>query len=112
MAEVLRQLSKMSREERLRIAHWILDSIANGEVVRPTRDDQDEFPFLGYWEDDRSTEEIIADIEGSRTMGRIAATALTSGCPLATGNVRHFDRFEGLEIQDWTSQDFKEEKTK
>ena len=42
----------------------------------------------------------------------IAATALTSGCPLATGNVRHFERFEGLEVQDWTSQDFREEKTK
>ena len=70
MAEVLERLGKMSRDERLRIAYWLLDGIVNGEVVKPVKDDQYEFPFLGYWEDDRSTEEIIADIEGARTMGR------------------------------------------
>lgn len=48
MAEVLRQLSKMSREERLRIAHWILDSIANGEVVRPTREDDEAREVYDY----------------------------------------------------------------
>ena len=134
MAEVLEGLGKMSRDERLRIAYWLLDGIVNGEVVKPVRDDQDEFPFLGYWEDDRSTEEIIADIEGARTImckfgeckaklaakGQIvedadiliAATALTFSCPLATENVRHFERFEDLEIQDWKAQDFKEEETR
>ena len=32
MAEVLEQLGKMSREEQLRVAHWILDAIARGDV--------------------------------------------------------------------------------
>ena len=31
----------------------------------------------------------------------IAATALSIGCPLATGNVRHFSRFSDLELFDW-----------
>ena len=31
----------------------------------------------------------------------IAATALSLGCPLATGNIRHFERFDGLELDRW-----------
>lgn len=31
----------------------------------------------------------------------IAATALSLGCPLATGNVRHFSRFVELELLNW-----------
>jgi len=31
----------------------------------------------------------------------IAATALKYGAKLATGNVRHFARFDGLTIEDW-----------
>ena len=31
----------------------------------------------------------------------IAATALVNGMPIATGNVRHFNRFENLELLDW-----------
>ena len=32
----------------------------------------------------------------------IAATALTYSCPLVTANTRHFSRFEGLVLLDWT----------
>ena len=32
----------------------------------------------------------------------IAATALTYGCPLVTANVRHFSRFDGLDLLDWS----------
>ena len=31
----------------------------------------------------------------------VAATALSRSCPLATGNVRHFSRIWGLQLQDW-----------
>jgi predicted nucleic acid-binding protein len=31
----------------------------------------------------------------------IAATALAHGVPLATRNVQHFERIEGLEVQNW-----------
>jgi len=31
----------------------------------------------------------------------IAATALVYGAKLATGNVRHFKRFDGLQIENW-----------
>jgi predicted nucleic acid-binding protein len=31
----------------------------------------------------------------------IAATALTKGVPLATRNVQHFARIDGLEVQNW-----------
>lgn len=31
----------------------------------------------------------------------IAATALEMNAPLATGNVKHMSRFDGLEIQSW-----------
>ena len=31
----------------------------------------------------------------------IAATALSHGCPLATGNLRHFSRIPGIRILDW-----------
>lgn len=31
----------------------------------------------------------------------IGATALSHGCPLATGNLRHFSRIPGLRILDW-----------
>ena len=33
----------------------------------------------------------------------IAATALAYDATLVTGNVRHFTRFEGLRIEDWTA---------
>ena len=31
----------------------------------------------------------------------IAATAICNGATLATGNVKHFSRFEGLKLQNW-----------
>ena len=31
----------------------------------------------------------------------VAAAALSRSCPLATGNVRHFSRIWGLQIQNW-----------
>ena len=31
----------------------------------------------------------------------VAATALSRSCPLATGNVRHFSRIWGLQLQNW-----------
>ena len=31
----------------------------------------------------------------------VAATALSRSCPLATGNVRHFSRIWGLQVQNW-----------
>lgn len=31
----------------------------------------------------------------------IAATALTARCQIASGNIRHFNRFDGLEILVW-----------
>ena len=31
----------------------------------------------------------------------VAAAALSRSCPLATGNVRHFSRIWGLQVQDW-----------
>ena len=31
----------------------------------------------------------------------IAATALVHGMPVATGNVRHFERFDALEVVEW-----------
>ena len=33
----------------------------------------------------------------------IAATALSLDCSLATGNIRHFERFEGLKIESWNA---------
>ena len=31
----------------------------------------------------------------------IAATAICNDATLATGNVKHFSRFEGLKLQNW-----------
>lgn len=31
----------------------------------------------------------------------IAAIALAHGATLVTGNTRHYDRFEGLRLEDW-----------
>ena len=71
MAEVMEQIGKMSREEQIRLAHLILDAIEKGTVSRPTPAKSDQaFPFLGCWVDDRSDDEIIRDIESSRTLGR------------------------------------------
>jgi len=36
--------------------------------------------------------------------GQIAATAKANGLILVTANRSHFDRFEGLSIEDWTAQ--------
>ena len=36
MAEVLEQINKMTREEKIRLAHILLDAIENGTVVKPT----------------------------------------------------------------------------
>ena len=35
MAEVLEQINKMTREEKIRLAHILLDAIEHGTVVRP-----------------------------------------------------------------------------
>jgi tRNA(fMet)-specific endonuclease VapC len=32
----------------------------------------------------------------------VAATALSRGMPLVTGNTRHFSRIDGLALEDWT----------
>ncbi len=36
MAEVLEQINKMTREEKIRLAHILLDAIEHGTVVKPT----------------------------------------------------------------------------
>lgn len=36
MAEVLEQINKMSREEKIRLAHLLLDAIENGTIVKPS----------------------------------------------------------------------------
>ena len=33
----------------------------------------------------------------------IGAIAMSHDCPIATGNVRHFERIDGLEVEDWTA---------
>ena len=35
MAEVLEQINKMTREEKIRLAHLLLDAIEHGTVVKP-----------------------------------------------------------------------------
>lgn len=71
MAEILEQIGRMSREEQIRLAHLLLDAIEKGTVCKPTPPKSEEgFPFLGCWVDDRSDDEIIKDIEDSRTPGR------------------------------------------
>ena len=71
MPEVMEQIGRMSRAEQIRLAHLLLDAIENGTVTKPTKPaDGNEYPFLGCWIDDRSDEEIIRDIEESRTLGR------------------------------------------
>ena len=36
MAEVIEQINRMTYEEKLRLAHLLLDAIENGTVVKPT----------------------------------------------------------------------------
>ena len=36
MAEVIEQINKMSREEKIRLAHILLDAIEHGTVVKPS----------------------------------------------------------------------------
>ena len=36
MAEVLEQINKMTREEKIRLAHILLDAIEHGTVVKPS----------------------------------------------------------------------------
>ena len=36
MAEVLEQINRMTREEKIRLAHLLLDAIENGAVVKPS----------------------------------------------------------------------------
>ena len=36
MAHVLEQINKMTREEKIRLAHLLLDSIEHGTVVKPS----------------------------------------------------------------------------
>ena len=35
MAEVLEQINKMTREEKIRLAHLLLDAIEHGTVIKP-----------------------------------------------------------------------------
>lgn len=36
MAEVLEQINRMTREEKIRLAHLLLDAIEHGTTVKPT----------------------------------------------------------------------------
>ena len=36
MAEVLEQINKMTREEKIRLAHILLDAIEHGTVAKPS----------------------------------------------------------------------------
>ena len=36
MAEVLEQINKMTREEKIRLAHLLLDAIEHGTVLKPS----------------------------------------------------------------------------
>ena len=36
MAEVIEQINRMSREEKIRLAHLLLDAIEHGTAIRPS----------------------------------------------------------------------------
>lgn len=36
MAEVLEQINRMSREEKIRLAHLLLDAIEHGTAIKPS----------------------------------------------------------------------------
>ena len=36
MGEVLEQINKMTREEKIRLAHLLLDAIEHGTVIKPS----------------------------------------------------------------------------
>ena len=36
MAEVIEQINKMTREEKIRLAHLLLDAIEHGAVIKPS----------------------------------------------------------------------------
>ena len=36
MAEVIEQINRMTREEKIRLAHLLLDAIEHGTVVKPS----------------------------------------------------------------------------
>lgn len=73
MAEILEQLSKMTCAERIRIAQWILEGIANGEVASYSGGKVDVSKRIGlmngmekipsYEKDREMDEEIVADCD-------------------------------------------------
>lgn len=65
----LGNLVSLPRIEKLRIIKLLANSLMEGEKEQTASDNWAE-RFCGAWVDDRSAEEIVADIRDSRTVNR------------------------------------------
>ena len=76
---------RLSPSERLALSRRLAESVTESETARRERVAKEMDLFFGGWADDeRTTDEIMAQIRAGRTK-----------------NTKHFSRIEGLKTEDW-----------
>ena len=112
---VVRRLLDADENDDLRIPAMVEGELFYGVEKSERRDENREkvkalLAFLPVCHADDETMEKFGELKAkAEAAGRrvddadviIAATAMRHGALLATGNTRHFSRFDGLEIEDW-----------
>ncbi|MEH2048408.1 ribbon-helix-helix protein, CopG family [Nostoc sp.] len=103
-AITLMQIMVIAKEETKKLGVPEANQLIANEIILSSEQQPKPHPLdtfmerLGPWEDERTAEEIVKDIFDLL----IASVALTENYTLVTNNTRHYERINGLKLENWT----------
>jgi hypothetical protein len=70
--EFIPLISQLNHSDKLRLAQWLINTIATEEGITPTKatENKNQSGLCGIWQDSRNDKIISDEIINSRTMGR------------------------------------------
>ena len=67
--ECLPLISELQHKDKLRLAQWLINTIAQEEGVDDSRSNS-QTGLCGIWQDSRPSEELVEEMISNRTQGR------------------------------------------
>lgn len=100
-------LKSLNDDIKLRLATRLTASVVAGKFAHKDKTKEMIEKHMGKWKDERSAEDIIKDMYADRKSVIddidlfIGATAVATDCIMVTENVKHLNRIENIQIENW-----------